>query len=97
MESSTNLLIDLAHPGEVFLNADDFKVLKDGASILAICRNTLERLKPYLEDKDQPKTKVKKWLLEVPIDTEVFARLYGGSACYLYVPGPLYPKAIEKL
>ncbi len=44
-----------------------------------------------------PPKAAKRYFLEVPFDSEVHQALYSGSACYLYVPDLIFPRAKPKL
>ena len=88
-------VVPLARPGTRMLAAGTFKVLKQRAEILALSRDTVRRLTAAARN---PKAKPpRRFLVEVPPDSEVYKVLYSGSACYLHVPDVLFPTAKEKL
>ncbi|HEY3354204.1 MAG TPA: hypothetical protein VGQ83_13205, partial [Polyangia bacterium] len=89
-------VVPLAAPGTKLLSAATFKVLKERREILAACRDTVRKLAAAAASSSPPKAP-KHYFLEVPPDSEAYKVLYGGSACYLYVPDVLFPRARPSL
>jgi hypothetical protein len=87
-------VVPLEKPGNRLLGATTFKVLKQRGAILAAARDALRRLAAAA---GSPPRAAKRYFLEVPFESEVHKVLYSGSACYLYVPDLIFPKAKPKL
>lgn len=94
--SGKPLLVDLASPGQAVLSATTFTALKRAPAIMQRCRQTLNGLARLAPTKGAPRRLVQKRWLSVPYKTEVHRILYGGSACYLAVPGRLFPRATRR-
>ncbi|MDQ3061717.1 MAG: hypothetical protein M3R14_02490, partial [Acidobacteriota bacterium] len=62
---------------------------------LKLCRKTVKTQTEY--QKQNPSASIRRFYLEVPMDTEAFGSLYGGSVCYLFVPNFMSPKAKETI
>lgn len=93
--SSQPYIVSLSNPGKQLLSATTFKVLKDRATILAACKDTMKRF-PW-PDKRKPDDGPQAVFLELPFESEAFQALYSGSACFLYVPEGMFPKAKRTL
>jgi hypothetical protein len=86
-------VVPLDKPGNRVLSASTFTVLKQRAESLAASRDAVRRLAAA----GSPPKAAKRYFLEVPFGSEAHKVLYGGSACYLYVPDLIFPKAKDRL
>lgn len=84
--------LDLAAPTSV-LTGHGFRRLTTEAEIVHACRRTAAAEREYRNQNwgEAPKL----GYLKVPGDTEAFAHLYAGSACYLVVPRFMFREAKE--
>lgn len=82
-------IVDLNDPGNMFISASDFRVLKDAGSIIQKCKSVSAKINLILEKKKN--YEFKKYYLNIPFDVEAYNVLYSGSSCYLYVPEVFFP------
>ena len=87
-------IINLDKPSKYVIDTN-FKVLKEKKKIIGASKKALKLMQKFL--KKDSNNKLERRVVEVPLDSEAFASLYGGSVCYLTVPNFIFPDAKKSI
>lgn len=89
-KSGVQMLLDPKNPEVPLLSAGEMKRARTQAQVTAACQRAQ---KEVIDPKIRPGEPRQPHMLETPHPSEAFNVLYSGSACFLYVPPGVFPKA----